>query len=388
MKLKLINHIRENRTIKQSLYPDCGGNASSSQGGGQRKSVAHRELANLMFVDDRDFGVDYAKATTPKLKTAWGLKVKNCLADMEKTCRAFVKEMGETGAGIACEEDINMNVNNSFTNRWQEIKAECPWFFEMRDLIAERPNQIRSGLGNSASDCDITVLLGDAAPAAAGRDIGQVEGLGLSGSEGGDADVEVDTGDGSNNESDVERHEVGVSKTVTVPSKRKIPEDVDVPQMAPRTPARSGSSKPVTSAKLESKSSESKASSKKRSPTAELVEAAKAEEATAQSHVELAKVKLERSRDTLKYKRERLAAKTGVREKKLAAKIESKKMAHEFKMARVRMMTEHIAQGGNIPSVIPSLSPVVGAVGGWPGMFAGEHDWTLQTPGAGPSSEL
>lgn len=38
------------------------------------------------------------------------------------------------------------------------ISATCPWFFEMRDLIAERPNMVPVGLGNSTTDIDPSIL--------------------------------------------------------------------------------------------------------------------------------------------------------------------------------------------------------------------------------------
>jgi hypothetical protein len=34
------------------------------------------------------------------------------------------------------------------------IQETCPWFFEMRDLIDERPNVVPSGLGNGSSEMD------------------------------------------------------------------------------------------------------------------------------------------------------------------------------------------------------------------------------------------
>jgi hypothetical protein len=37
---------------------------------------------------------------------------------MTQDIRKYREEMGQTGAGIEREEDINMNVNNVFTNRW------------------------------------------------------------------------------------------------------------------------------------------------------------------------------------------------------------------------------------------------------------------------------
>ena len=75
-------------------------------------------------------------------------------------------EMGQTGAGIAREDDIDLIQENSFTSKWGTtvdkllsrvrltilpvmIKDACPWFFDMRDLIAEQPNLVPTGLGNS-----------------------------------------------------------------------------------------------------------------------------------------------------------------------------------------------------------------------------------------------
>lgn len=44
-----------------------------------------------------------------------------------------------------------------------EIISECPWFLEMRDLIAERPNLIPTGIGNSATinGIDLAILQED-----------------------------------------------------------------------------------------------------------------------------------------------------------------------------------------------------------------------------------
>ena len=36
------------------------------------------------------------------------------------------------------------------------IKESCPWFFEMRELIGERPNVVPSGLGNGTSEMSMT----------------------------------------------------------------------------------------------------------------------------------------------------------------------------------------------------------------------------------------
>lgn len=84
---------------------------------------------------------------------------------MEKVTNNHKRTLGETGAGISSEAKINMDTPNHFTNLWgmflcirlvsyahktncvAEVKSTCLWFFEMRELIGERPNSVSSGLG-------------------------------------------------------------------------------------------------------------------------------------------------------------------------------------------------------------------------------------------------
>lgn len=37
---------------------------------------------------------------------------------MSEITRKYMEEMGETGAGITREDEINMNVKNVFTTKW------------------------------------------------------------------------------------------------------------------------------------------------------------------------------------------------------------------------------------------------------------------------------
>ena len=106
---------------------------------------------------------------------------------MSAITRKYMDEMGETGAGITREDEINMDIKNSFTTKWGSylcdtmsfqttikyflpaiIKEACPWFFDMRELIAERPNQVPIGLGDSEIDYEISVMMGDASEPASG----------------------------------------------------------------------------------------------------------------------------------------------------------------------------------------------------------------------------
>ncbi|KAI0073912.1 hypothetical protein K474DRAFT_1558619, partial [Panus rudis PR-1116 ss-1] len=66
--------------------------------------------------------------------------------------------MGETGAGIERAEQIDTSKKSPFVNKWLEIQAVFPDFFRMKALIAERPNVVPTGIGNSASDIDPSVL--------------------------------------------------------------------------------------------------------------------------------------------------------------------------------------------------------------------------------------
>jgi hypothetical protein len=95
---------------------------------------------------------------------------------MTKITHEHNETLGKTGQGIERAEDVDMSLNNSFTNKWgkhvihvsswcllltsfsAEIIAECPWYLEMRSLIAERPNIVTVGVGNSSSSIDVGVL--------------------------------------------------------------------------------------------------------------------------------------------------------------------------------------------------------------------------------------
>jgi hypothetical protein len=69
------------------------------------------------------------------------------------------KTRGGTGAGITSADEINMDEADDFISRVCTanldikptmltncfIQETCPWFFEMRDVIGERPNVVPSG---------------------------------------------------------------------------------------------------------------------------------------------------------------------------------------------------------------------------------------------------
>ncbi|KAF8149304.1 hypothetical protein K438DRAFT_2086789 [Mycena galopus ATCC 62051] len=148
----LIARIIENATIKRALFPPPGPNASTAKGGGKTKSSAYWQLLQ---------GALDAVSTT-KDQTAWGNKIKNRLRTMGRTTRDYIEEMGQTGAGISSADQIDTSLDNAFTSKWLIIAEECPWFFEMRELIGQRPNVVPVGLGISETGIDMDVLGGPA----------------------------------------------------------------------------------------------------------------------------------------------------------------------------------------------------------------------------------
>ncbi|KAF9062770.1 hypothetical protein BDP27DRAFT_1427533 [Rhodocollybia butyracea] len=54
----------------------------------------------------------------------------------EKEVMKYKAEMGETGAGIQREDDIDMSLDNLLTEAWSRIRDICPWFFDMKAVMA------------------------------------------------------------------------------------------------------------------------------------------------------------------------------------------------------------------------------------------------------------
>ncbi|KAF8150272.1 hypothetical protein K438DRAFT_2085518 [Mycena galopus ATCC 62051] len=152
---KLIALVNKNQAIKQSLFPSCRSNASTKKGGGKPKTVTQFDLAMLLFTDLEGFTEAMAACKTAKERQVFGNKVKNRLSIMAQMSRDFNKEMGETGAGIKHALKIDTQVDNEPT----AISAECPWYFEMRELIGQRPNLVPTGLGDSTTLINNGVLI-------------------------------------------------------------------------------------------------------------------------------------------------------------------------------------------------------------------------------------
>ncbi|KAJ6552893.1 hypothetical protein B0H19DRAFT_1155192 [Mycena capillaripes] len=159
LSVKLLSLIAENTDIKQSLFPPCGPNASTTDGGGKPKVTAQWELAVLLLGKMDKYRDAIDACDTPKKKLVYANKIKNRIGTMGKITRGFIDELGATGAGIRSAAEIDTKKQNKFTNKWAEITSKCPWFFEMRTLIAQRPNLVPTGLGHSTSEVTEGVII-------------------------------------------------------------------------------------------------------------------------------------------------------------------------------------------------------------------------------------
>ncbi|KAG1787640.1 uncharacterized protein HD556DRAFT_1312539 [Suillus plorans] len=84
----------------------------------------------------------------------------------------YIKVMGATGAGIKKRSDVDKSHQNQFVTKWMEIEGACPYFFEMRELIGQRPNNIPVGLSNNDTDIDVSAIIRSSPDYAPGNDLG------------------------------------------------------------------------------------------------------------------------------------------------------------------------------------------------------------------------
>ncbi|KAJ7893820.1 hypothetical protein B0H14DRAFT_3427117 [Mycena olivaceomarginata] len=168
-------HIGENALIKQVFFSPPGPNASTKKSGGKTKVSARWEICLKLLGDHPNYQEAIGTAANvPRERSPWANRIKNRLRTMGKETRAYIEIMGQTGARIECAADIDTTKENSFTTKWrtyspynsrtvlspftEEIEHECPWFFEMRELIGQRPNVVPVGLGHSSIGFDEDVM--------------------------------------------------------------------------------------------------------------------------------------------------------------------------------------------------------------------------------------
>ncbi|KAF8189655.1 hypothetical protein BJ912DRAFT_966029 [Pholiota molesta] len=347
----LLNAITNDRDIKEGLYPSPGGNMTTIKSGGNKKRVWQWKLAVEIFQAHPKYKAAFSRTlnctdakTASKLQTIWSSKIKNRLTRMASIAREHIATLGQTGEGIRTVEDVDMSRNNEFTNKWSEIIAECPWFLQMRDLIAQRPNIIPVGIGNSSSDIDFSVLQ-DTSISNDTETEATSDGYDIL-----NDNVAMELAETSEAEQPEASDQSFNTKKRRAVSTTPEPEDVK-PDVKPKvktetkvTGPRASTSKPASTAPV-----------KKRSRLEEFSIAAQAEEQTRQKELELNKAKLEasarlkienseRQRDIIKAKVELKKQDNAKESAKIQAKkeimIEKLRLRHEFKLAELRMKAQ------------------------------------------------
>ncbi|KAJ6448118.1 hypothetical protein C8R45DRAFT_948176 [Mycena sanguinolenta] len=92
----------------------------------------------------------------------WRGKIKNRIGVLVLKAKDNMVAMGETGAkqgrGLRARQRLAPGLDCQL-NGVDLIKLESPWFFNMRTLIAARPNLHPVGLGNNETEIDTSILL-------------------------------------------------------------------------------------------------------------------------------------------------------------------------------------------------------------------------------------
>ncbi|EJF58642.1 hypothetical protein DICSQDRAFT_172838 [Dichomitus squalens LYAD-421 SS1] len=253
--------------------------------------------------------------------------------------------MGETGKGISEEDEIDMSQSTVLVNKWAIIKAKFPYLWNMKALIMERPNIIRTGIGNSTDPVNIDAILTPGGDSDGGDHTNGVS-TGLGTIPDGhnphpltdkapskrrlsllDETLSLDTEEEDSHELDKAIAAQKASRTTgsevsSTSSKNNAP----MPTPQKKTPARSGTSTPAN------KGSSGKGN-KKLKYGEQFNEIAMAEEETRQKQldVQLAKTDLEKMK--LQAKIEAQRAKTQLMEMKL-------KQKHTLELERLRMKAQ------------------------------------------------
>ncbi|KAF8188754.1 hypothetical protein K438DRAFT_1764014 [Mycena galopus ATCC 62051] len=148
----------EDNDIREGLFPGAGGPVKSRLLKTKPKTYWHYELAVICFGAENGLYKEAFDAAIPPAQIGlWNMKIKNRIAALVTKARANITAMGETGAGLGSADEINEGT--ALATKWDEIRLESPWFFEIRKLITSRPNLQPVGVGNNETAVDTSILL-------------------------------------------------------------------------------------------------------------------------------------------------------------------------------------------------------------------------------------
>ncbi|KAG6886608.1 hypothetical protein C0992_003181 [Termitomyces sp. T32_za158] len=226
----------------------------------------------------------------------------------------------------------------------EAILAESPWFFEMYDLIGKRPNDVPTGIGNSNTKIDMSImgLRGDCED----DQLSELDELRDDSDREEREASEISTKESLESEDEVE----AIAGKVQLPStsKKRTHNDSSSEDIKPKTPARSSTSKPTSQHK------------RKKNKLEEFSELAKAEELTRQKELDVAHARAQLATERHHAKMEILKAKLADRKEHREYKLQMEQLKLKQKQ-ELRMMLFQRQMSANSASsdshvMIPAIS--------------------------------
>ncbi|KAJ6631919.1 hypothetical protein B0H10DRAFT_1937663 [Mycena sp. CBHHK59/15] len=120
----LVSGIESDLEMQDGLFPGVGGIARTA---GKAKTHYYYELSKHCFANHPQYKDVFAidptqnKKLLAKERKLWTNKIKNRVGTLVTKTKKDITEMGQTGAGIASEDEIRSGT--SFTSKWGE--SEC-----------------------------------------------------------------------------------------------------------------------------------------------------------------------------------------------------------------------------------------------------------------------
>ncbi|KAL0565562.1 hypothetical protein V5O48_016459 [Marasmius crinis-equi] len=226
---------------------------------------------------------------------------------MSRATTKITSDMGEIGKGLTEASQIDMSIPSTITNVWAHVQKEKPWYFEMKLLLAERPNITPVGIGNSSTTLDVEADINS------GKTNEEGEGEASAGN----------AGSGSESSDDEEDTESQIDK----PVQKAAPTTL----AAKKTPAQPAKSQPA--AKPEKKAP-------KKTKFQEFAELELAEEKSREKELENQRLQTLQRREQVtwegKVELAREERKAAERKMKHEARMKQMEQQHEFRMQMLR----------------------------------------------------
>ncbi|KAF8991384.1 hypothetical protein BDQ17DRAFT_1433124 [Cyathus striatus] len=139
----------ETTPSRRAPGPDNGG-LDDGDNGSLKAMDACRKLAPLLFPD--------GLVPESKMKST-PVSIKSRIAKLKKKYYEFRKLLGKTGHGLIMEDrECEIKNETPIHNVWQKIEKEFKWYKRMDRLLSASLVYDRSGVANSATQLDTSVL--------------------------------------------------------------------------------------------------------------------------------------------------------------------------------------------------------------------------------------